>query len=261
MMQVIAGRDRRDATSADIPVPDYRASLKKDVKGLKIGIPKEYFIEGMDKEVEASIRDAIEKFEELGATCMDISLPHTDYAVAVYYVVATAEASSNLARYDGARYGYRSKNPETIWQMYGETKDEGFGQEVKRRIMLGTYVLSSGYYDAYYLKAQKVRTLVKQDFIEAFKKVDVILTPTSPTPAFKMGEKTEDPLQMYLSDIFTISVNLSGIPAISIPCGFTKSGLPIGLQILGPFFAEDRVIQAAYAFEQNTDYHLRKPKL
>ena len=260
-MDVIAGRDRRDATSADVPVPDYTESLKSDIKGLKVGIPKEYFIEGMDKEVEKSIRDTIGKFEELGATCVDISLPHSEYAVAIYYIIATAEASSNLARFDGVQYGHRSKDPETIWQMYGETKDEGFGAEVKRRIMLGTYVLSSGYYDAYYLKAQKVRTLMKNDFVDAFKEVDIILSPTSPTPAFKIGEKMDDPLQMYLSDIFTIPANISGIPAISIPCGFTKNGLPIGLQIQGPFFAEDKVIQAAYAFEQNTDYHLRKPEL
>lgn len=260
-MNIISGRDRRDATSAEIPVPDYTESLKDDVRGIRIGIPTEYFVEGLDKEVEGSIRAAIAKYEELGATCVDISLPHTDYAVAVYYVIATAEASSNLARFDGVQYGYRSESPQTIWQMYGETKEEGFGPEVKRRIMLGTYVLSSGYYNAYYLKAQKVRTLIKNDFIDAFKDVDVILTPTSPTPAFKIGEKVDDPLQMYLSDILTIPANLAGLPAISLPCGFTANNLPLGLQLLAPFFAEDKIIQAAYAFEGNTDYHLRKPEL
>jgi len=220
------------------------------VKGMKLGIPKEYFIEGIDVEVRQAVEKAIKALEKLGARRVDISLPHTEYAVATYYIVATAEASSNLERYDGVKYGHR-KEGENLIDMYKKTRADGFGKEAKRRIMLGTYVLSAGYYDAYYLKANKVRTLIRQDFEKAFGKADVILTPTSPTPAFRIGEKTSDPLQMYLSDIFTISANLAGIPGISVPCGTTKDGLPVGLQILGKYFAEEDILRAAFAYEQN----------
>jgi len=261
MMNVICGHDLMDSTSADVPVPDFTKSLINDVKGLKLGIPKEYFIEGMDKEVEQSVLDAIRLLESLGAETTEISLPHTEYAVATYYIIAPAEASANLARYDGVRYGFRAEGASDLIDMYKKSRSQGFGPEVKRRIMLGTYALSSGYYDAYYLKAQKVRTLIKQDFDRVFEDIDVVVAPTSPTPAFKMGEKVDDPLQMYLSDIFTISCNLAGIPGISIPCGFSSDGLPIGLQIIGPPFAEEKLLQVAYTFEQNTDYHLRKPNL
>jgi aspartyl-tRNA(Asn)/glutamyl-tRNA(Gln) amidotransferase subunit A len=260
LMNVISGRDPLDSTSADVPVPDFTKSLQNNIKGLKVGIPKEYFVEGMDGEVEKSVRDAVELFKNLGAEIKEISLPHTDYAVSAYYVIAPAEASSNLARYDGVKYGYRTNNSKNLLGMYKKTREEGFGQEVKRRIMLGTYALSSGYYDAYYLKAQKVRTLIKRDFDEAFKICDVLVTPTAPTPAFKIGEKFDNPIQMYLSDIFTISINLAGVPAMSIPCGFSK-GLPIGLQIIGKHFDEETIIRAAYTFEQNTDYHKIKPKI
>ena len=261
MMNAICGHDLMDSTSVDIPVPDFTRSLINDVTGLKLGIPKEYFIEGMDKEVEQSIRDAISLLENLGAEIIEISLPHTEYAVATYYIIAPAEASANLARYDGVRYGFRGESASDLFDMYKKSRSQGFGSEVKRRIMLGTYALSSGYYDAYYLKAQKVRTLIKQDFDKVFESVDIVVTPTSPTPAFKMGEKVDDPLQMYLSDIFTISCNLSGLPGVSIPCGFSSDGLPIGLQIIGPPFAEEKLLQVAYTFEQNTDYHLKKPNL
>lgn len=261
LMNVISGRDPLDSTSADLPVPDFTKSLLNNVKGLKIGIPKEYFVEGMDGDVEKSIRDAVELFKKLGAEIKEVSLPHTDYAVSAYYVIAPAEASSNLARYDGVKYGYRTDNSKNLLSMYKKTREEGFGAEVKRRIMLGTYTLSSGYYDAYYLKAQKVRTLIKKDFDDTFKNCDILLTPTAPTPAFKIGEKFDNPIQMYLSDIFTISVNLAGVPAISIPCGFSKNGLPIGLQIIGRHFDEETIIRAAYTFEQNTDYHTKKPKI
>ncbi len=261
LMNAIAGHDPFDSTSASIPVPDFTKSLVADVKDLKIGIPKEYFIEGMDPEVEKAVRDAIRVLENLGAKTFDVSLPHTEYAVATYYLIATSEASSNLARYDGVKYGYRSEKVKDLMDMYIKTRAEGFGAEVKRRIMLGTYALSAGYYEAYYKKAQQVRTLIKRDFDEAFKNVNIIVTPTSPTAAFRIGEKTQDPLQMYLSDIFTISVNLAGIPAISIPCGFTKNGLPIGLQILGRQFDEETIIRAAYSYEQNTEWHKIKPKL
>ncbi|MBI3600362.1 MAG: Asp-tRNA(Asn)/Glu-tRNA(Gln) amidotransferase subunit GatA, partial [Nitrospinae bacterium] len=260
LMNVISGRDPLDSTSADVPCTDFTKSLQNNVKGLKIGIPKEYFVEGMDGEVEKSVRDAVELFKKLGAEIKEISLPHTDYAVSAYYVIAPAEASSNLARYDGVKYGYRTNNSKNLLGMYKKTREEGFGAEVKRRIMLGTYALSSGYYDAYYLKAQKVRTLIKRDFDEAFKICDCLVTPTAPTPAFKIGEKFDDPIQMYLSDIFTISINLAGVPAISIPCGFSK-GLPIGLQIIGKHFDEETIIKTAYTFEQSTDYHTKKPKI
>ena len=261
LMNVISGRDPLDSTSADLPVPDFTKSLLNNVKGLKIGIPKEYFVEGMDGDVEKSVRDAVELFKKLGAEIKEVSLPHTDYAVSAYYVIAPAEASSNLARYDGVKYGYRTDNSKNLLSMYKKTREEGFGAEVKRRIMLGTYTLSSGYYDAYYLKAQKVRTLIKKDFDDAFKNCDILITPTAPTSAFKIGEKFDNPIQMYLSDIFTISVNLAGVPAISIPCGFSKNGLPIGLQIIGRHFDEETVIRAAYTFEQNTDYHQKKPNI
>ena len=260
MMNAISGHDPCDSTSANIPLPDFTKSLVKDVKGLKIGIPEEYFIEGIDKDVDKAVRDAIKLLEGLGAESVKIKLPNTGYAIATYYILATSEASSNLARYDGVKYGLRAEGKDLI-DMYMETRAKGFGSEVKRRIMLGTYALSAGYYEAYYKKAQQVRTLIKMDFDEAFKKVDVIITPTTPTPAFKIGEKTHDPLQMYLSDIFTISVNLAGVPGASIPCGFTKDELPIGLQIIGRPFDEETIIKTAYTFEQSTDWHKRKPNL
>jgi len=261
MMNVICGHDVMDSTSADVEVPDFTKSLINDVRGIRIGIPKEYFIEGMDKEVEDNIRNAVSFLRELGADITDVSLPHTEYAVATYYIIAPAEASANLARYDGVRYGFRAEGAGDLIDMYKKSRSQGFGDEVKRRIMLGTYALSSGYYDAYYLKAQKVRTLVKGDFDEVFKEVDVVITPTSPTPAFKIGERFSDPLQMYLSDIFTIPCNLAGLPGISIPSGLTSDGLPIGLQILAPPFAEEKIFQVAYTFEQNTDYHKKRAVL
>jgi aspartyl-tRNA(Asn)/glutamyl-tRNA(Gln) amidotransferase subunit A len=261
LMNAISGYDPRDSTSVKEEVPDYKQSLKKDVNGIRIGIPKEYFIEGIDPEVEKAVRDAIDFFRKWGAEIQEISLPHTEYAVAIYYIIATAEASSNLARYDGVKYGFRSKGYRDLMEMYTQTRARGFGKEVKRRIILGTYVLSAGYYDAYYRKASQVRTLMRKDFDEAFQRVDVIVSPTAPTPAFRIGEKTEDPLQMYLSDIHTIPVNLAGIPAISIPCGFSRQGLPIGLQLMGKHFDEGMLLRVAYTFEQNTDFHLRKPKL
>lgn len=260
VFNIIAGHDPMDSTSAEFEVPDYTRFLTGEVKGLKIGIPKEYFIEGTDPEVLNLVKQAIKKFEDLGAVCEETSLPHAEYALPVYYLIATAEASSNLARYDGVRYGYRDESAEDVVTMFMRTRSEGFGAEVKRRIMLGTYALSSGYYDAYYLKALKVRTLIKRDFDRAFEKFDIILSPTSPTPAFKFGEKMDDPIQMYLSDIFTISVNLAGIPGISIPCGFVN-GLPVGLQLMSKPFGEGTLFRAAYAFEQNTEYHKVKPNL
>jgi aspartyl-tRNA(Asn)/glutamyl-tRNA(Gln) amidotransferase subunit A len=259
MLGAISGRDVRDSSSVDQPVPEYTAALGKSIKGLKLGLPKEYMVEGLDPEVKASVDAAVAKLKELGAEIVEISLPHTQYAVAVYYIIATAEASSNLARFDGVRYGARVEgdSPE---KLYGNTRGQGFGPEVKRRIILGTYVLSSGYYDAYYLRAQKVRTLIRQDFLNAFEKVDAIITPTTPTAAFKIGEKSDDPLQMYLSDIFTISCNLAGIPGLSLPCGFTASPkLPIGLQILGKPFGEETILQVAHAYEQATPWHKERP--
>lgn len=260
LLNIISGKDPFDSTSAPVAVPDFTKVLGNEIKGLKIGIPKEYFIKGMDREIEESVKTAIKKLESLGAIPVEISLPHTEYAVATYYVLATSEASSNLARYDGVKYGFRAEGKD-LMEMYMNTRAQGFGAEVKRRIMLGTYALSSGYYDAYYKKAQQARTLIKADFEKAFNSVDMIVTPTSPTAAFRSGEKTEDPLQMYLSDIFTISVNLAGIPAISIPCGFTSNNLPIGLQIIGKHFDEESILKAAYAYEQSTDWHKRKPNL
>ena len=261
LMNVIAGHDPKDSTSANIPAPDFTRALNRDVKGMKIGMPKEYYIEGMDPEVEKAVKDSVKLFEGLGAKVVDVSLPHTGYAVATYYILATSEASSNLARYDGVKYGFRAQGAKDLLDMYLKTRSQGFGPEVKRRIMLGTYALSAGYYEAYYKKGQQVRTLIKRDFDDAFKSVDVIATPTAPTAAFKIGEKSADPLQMYLSDIFTISVNLAGIPGISIPCGFTKHNLPIGLQLFGKHFDEESILQAAFAYEQATEWHKKKAKL
>jgi aspartyl-tRNA(Asn)/glutamyl-tRNA(Gln) amidotransferase subunit A len=261
LLSVIGGKDWRDSTSADIPLPDFTQSLTEPVNGLRIGIPREYFIEGIDPEVERVVREAIKVLEGIGAVTADLSLPHTEYGVAAYYILAPSEASSNLARYDGIKYGFRVPEWSNLRDMYMRTRDEGFGAEVKRRIMLGTYALSAGYYDAYYKKAQRVRTLILQDFEAAFREVDVIAAPIAPTPAFKIGEKTDDPLQMYLSDVFTIPVNLAGIPGISLPCGFSSAGLPIGLQIIGRPFDEETILRLAYAFEQQTNYHRRKPSL
>ena len=260
LLKVISGHDEMDSTSVDKTVPDYPVLAKRNIKGLKIGIPKEYFVKGIDSEVKQSVEDAIKKLESLGAICEDMSLPHTEYAVGVYYLVATAEASSNLARFDGVQYGLRASESKSIIDMHKKTRQAGFGDEAKRRIILGTFALSSGYYDAYYLRALKVRTLIKKDFQDAFKKFDAIVTPTSPSAAFKVGEKTNDPLTMYLSDIFTISANLAGIPGVSLPCGFTKKGLPIGLQVLGKPFDEETILRVAYNYEQSTDWHKRRPR-
>jgi aspartyl-tRNA(Asn)/glutamyl-tRNA(Gln) amidotransferase subunit A len=260
VLRAIAGHDPKDSTSVEAPTPDYAARLRGEPKGIRIGIPKEYFIPGMQAEVEAAVREAIRTLAAQGARIEEISLPHTEYAVATYYIIATAEASSNLARYDGIRYGHRA-GAKDLTELYTRSRSEGFGREVKRRIMLGTYALSAGYYDAYYLKAQRVRALVKKDFDEAFKKCDAILTPTAPTTAFKLGEKLEDPLQMYLSDIFTISVNLAGVPALALPCGFDAQGLPIGMQVIGKHFDEETLLRVGYAYEQATDWHRRKPAL
>ena len=261
MLGAIAGHDQKDSTSVNAPVPDYLASLPGSIKGLKIGLPKEYFISGLDSDVQAAMNSAIDTYRKLGAEFVDISLPHTDYAVATYYLIATAEASSNLARYEGVRFGHRSEHAEGLIDMMTKSRSEGFGDEVKRRIMLGTYALSSGYYDAYYIKAQKVRTLIMRDFIQAFEKVDIMLTPVAPTPAFKIGEKVNDPLQMYLSDIFTIPVNLAGTCSMSIPAGFSGAGLPIGLQLIGKPFGEETILRAAHAFEQSTEWHKRKANI
>jgi aspartyl-tRNA(Asn)/glutamyl-tRNA(Gln) amidotransferase subunit A len=261
LLGALAGHDPKDSTSVAAPVPDYTASLTGDVKGLRIGLPKEYFIQGLDPDVQKAMDQAIETYRKLGAEFVDITLPHTDYAVATYYLIATAEASSNLARYDGVRFGHRVAGATGLLDMYTRSRSEGFGAEVKRRIMLGTYALSSGYYDAYYVKAQKVRTLIMQDFIKAFADVDVMLTPVAPTPAFRIGEKVNDPLQMYLSDIFTIPVNLAGTCAMSIPAGFSADGLPIGLQLVGKPFGEETILRAAHAFEQATEWHTRKAVL
>ena len=245
---------------APVEAPDYAAALRQPATGLRVGLPKEYFIDGIDPEVRASVEAAAGTLEQLGMRRVSVSLPHASAAVATYYIVATAEASSNLARYDGVQYGHRAVNGAgTLLDMYERTREEGFGAEAKRRIILGTYVLSHGYYDAYYLKGLKVRTLIKQDFDEAFKACDVVICPTAPTAAFRIGEKLNDPLQMYLSDIFTISANLAGIPALSMPCGFTKAGLPIGLQLMAAPFKEETLLRAAYAYEQATDWHLKRP--
>lgn len=259
LTRVIGGFDRRDSTSVDREIPDLSVGLDAGVQGLRLGVPREYFVDGMDAEVKAGVEKAVEQLARLGAEPVEVSLPHTEYAIATYYIIATAEASANLARYDGVRYGYRAAEPAGLVEMYEATKSEGFGAEVKRRIMLGTYVLSAGYYDAYYLKAQKARTLLKRDFEEAFEHCDVIATPTAPTTAFGVGEKLEDPLRMYLSDIFTISVNLAGLPAISLPCGFDSKGLPVGLQLIGRHFDESTLLRTAYAYEQSTDWNEKKP--
>jgi aspartyl-tRNA(Asn)/glutamyl-tRNA(Gln) amidotransferase subunit A len=250
VLRTIAGRDPMDSTSAEVPVPDYVAELEKPVRGLTLGVAKEYFGEGLDSEVRKLVETAIQKLAGSGCEIVPVSLPHTEYAIPTYYIVATAEASSNLARFDGVRYGYRARDARTLSEMYRRSRDHGFGAEVKRRIMLGTYALSAGYYDAYYLKAQRVRTLLVRDFEEAFKKVDAIVTPTSPTAAFKLGEKVDDPLSMYLADIFTVTADLAGIPGISVPCGETKENLPVGLQILGKHFDEATILRVAHAYEQ-----------
>ena len=261
LLQAIAGYDPSDSTSVDTPVPDYQAVLDGDLGGVRIGLPKEYFIDGLDADVRRSVEQAVATYRDLGAEIIEVSLPHTTYAVACYYLIATAEASSNLARYDGVRFGLRAEHAENLIDMYMQSRAAGFGAEVKRRIMLGTYALSSGYYDAYYLKAQKVRTLIRQDFLEAFDKVDTLLTPVAPTPAFAIGEKVNDPLQMYLSDIYTIPVNLAGTCAMSLPCGFSAAGLPIGMQLIGKPFDEATVLHTAHAFEQATEWHKRRPEL
>src|SRR5947209_8414530 len=250
VLHTIAGRDPMDSTSADVPVPDYVGELDKPVKGMKIGVAKEYLGEGLDAEVRSAIEAAIQKLAKLGCEIVEVSLPHTKYAIPAYYLVATAEASSNLARFDGVRYGYRAQDVRSLSDMYRRTRDQGFGAEVKRRIMLGTYALSAGYYDAYYLKAQRVRTLLTRDFEDAFKRVDVIVAPTSPTAAFKLGEKVDDPLAMYLADIYTVTANLAGIPGISIPVGVTKEKLPIGMQVFGKHFAESTILRVANAYEK-----------
>jgi len=260
LLNVIAGHDARDSTSVNTPVPDYTRALVPDLKGVRIGVPTEYFIEGIQAEVEAAVRQAIAVMKDLGAEIVEVSLPHTDYALPTYYLIAPAEASANLARYDGVKYGFSHPDAGDVWDAYRRTRQVGFGAEVKRRIMLGTYALSAGYYDAYYLKAQKVRTLIKADFDAAFQKCDVLVCPTSPTVAFKIGEKVDNPLQMYLSDIFTLSLNLAGLCGISVPCGFAN-GLPIGLQIFGKAFDEVSILRAAYAYEQASEWHKRRPHL
>ena len=259
LLNVMAGRDERDSTSCDLAVPDYTANLNQSLKGLRIGLPKEFFnAEGLDSEVIACIDAALKQYEKLGAKLVEISLPHSRYALESYYVIAPAECSSNLSRFDGVRYGYRCENPIDLEDLYSRSRGEGFGAEVKRRILIGTYVLSSGYYDAYYLKAQQIRRLIANDFVEAFKEVDVIMGPTTPTPAFKMGEKKHDPVSMYLSDIYTLPVSMAGLPGISVPAGFVK-GLPIGLQIVGNYFKEAQILNIAHQFQQVTDWHAKHP--
>jgi aspartyl-tRNA(Asn)/glutamyl-tRNA(Gln) amidotransferase subunit A len=260
LLGAIAGHDERDSTSFKADIPDYRAELKKRKGPWRIGIPKEYFGAGLDPEVAAAVEKAIAFYRAQGCEIKEVSLPHTEYGVGVYYIIATAECSSNLSRYDGIRYGHRAKQAKDIVDLYFQSRAEGFGPEVKRRIILGTYVLSSGYYDAYYLRAQKVRTLIRQDFLNAYREVDALLTPTSPTPAFKIGAKA-DPLAMYLCDIYTIGVNLAGLPGISVPCGFSSGGLPIGLQLIGQPFKEAELLAIAHAYEQAHDWHTRHPKL
>ncbi|MEJ2672120.1 MAG: Asp-tRNA(Asn)/Glu-tRNA(Gln) amidotransferase subunit GatA [Deltaproteobacteria bacterium] len=258
LLQAVAGHDPKDSTSVAEPVPDYLEKLGQEIKGIKIGVPQEFFGEGLDPEVEAAVKAALKTLNGLGAEIIEVSLPHTEYAVATYYVLAVAEASSNLARYDGVKYGFRAEGGN-LQEMYAQTRAQGFGAEVRRRIMLGTYTLSAGYYEAYYQKASQVRALMRRDFEAAFERCQLIATPVSPTPAFRLGEKIDDPLTMYLVDIFTLSANLGGIPGISVPCGFSSGGLPIGLQLLGPVFGEAELLQVAHAFEQATDFHRRKP--
>jgi aspartyl-tRNA(Asn)/glutamyl-tRNA(Gln) amidotransferase subunit A len=266
VLEAIAGHDPRDSTSVARPILPYSQTVTRPLAGLKLGIAREHFGEGLDREVEAVVREAISVYQSLGATVRDVSLPHSKYAVATYYIIAPCEASSNLARYDGVHYGHRSQaqamaGDDPLVQMYRQSREEGFGAEVKRRIMLGTYALSSGYYDAYYLKALKVRRLIRQDFDRAFEEVDLIVGPVTSTPAYKLGEKVNDPLAMYLDDVFTVSANLAGIAGISIPCGLSQSGLPIGLQLQSPPFEEDRLLRAAHMFQQATDWHARRPEL
>ncbi|MGP4108109.1 Asp-tRNA(Asn)/Glu-tRNA(Gln) amidotransferase subunit GatA [Virgibacillus sp. L01] len=261
VLEVISGHDKMDSTSADIDVPEYTEALTGDVKGLKIAVPKEYLAEGVEPEVKESVMNALKVYESLGAEWEEVSLPHSKYAVATYYLIASSEASANLARFDGVRYGVRSENADNMIDMFKYSRSEGFGEEVKRRIMLGTFALSSGYYDAYYKKAQKVRTLIKNDFDKIFEDYDVVIGPTTPTPAFKIGEKVDDPLTMYANDILTIPVNLAGVPGISVPCGFSEKGLPFGLQIIGKHFDESTVYRAAHAYEQATDHHTKQPQL
>jgi aspartyl-tRNA(Asn)/glutamyl-tRNA(Gln) amidotransferase subunit A len=265
LMNAIAGRDPRDSTSLDAPVPDYTKNLGDDLRGVRIGLPAEYFTEGIHTDVRDAVTAAIEQLQKLGAEIVDVSLPHTEHAISVYYILATAEASANLARFDGVRYGYRAENVRDLADHYGRTREEGFGAEVKRRIILGTYVLSAGYYDAYYLRAQKVRELIRRDFARAFEKVDALISPTTPTPAFKLGEKSANPLQMYLADIFTNAANLAGICAISLPCGFARSTsdlpLPIGLQIMAKSLDEARLFQIGHAYEQSTEWHKARPSI
>lgn len=260
VLQAIAGYDQMDSTSANVEIPDYTSALTGDVKGLRIGVPKEYMGQGVDPKVKEAVLAALKVYESLGATWEEVSMPHTEYAVATYYLLASSEASSNLARFDGVRYGVRAENPENLIDLYRKSRSEGFGSEVKRRIMLGTYALSSGYYDAYYKKAQQVRTLIKRDFDQAFEKYDILIGPTAPTTAFRIGEQVGDPLTMYLNDILTIPVSLAGVPAVSIPCGLAE-GLPVGLQIIGKPFDESTVLRAAHAYEQNTDHHKARPQL
>jgi len=259
VLGVIAGRDPHDSTTADVPVPDYVASLTGDLKGARLGFPRALFGKGLDDEVKNSVESVVDVYRDLGAEIVDVELPNAGYAIAVYYIIATAEASSNLARFDGVRYGFRAEDAPELRQMYRKTREEGFGPEVKRRIMLGTYVLSAGYYDAYYRKAQQVRTLIKNDFLRAFASCDAIITPTSPTPAFAIGEKTDDPLAMYLNDIYTVTANLAGIPGISVPCGLSSERLPIGFQLLGPYWSEDRLLKFAHAYEQVRPFTERPP--
>ncbi|MEY2564644.1 MAG: aspartyl-tRNA(Asn)/glutamyl-tRNA(Gln) amidotransferase subunit [Verrucomicrobiota bacterium] len=265
IMNAIAGSDPRDSTCLNEPVPDYAASLEKDLRGIRLGLPREYLIDGIDPQVRSAIEQAVMQLRSLGAEILDVSLPHTEYAIASYYLIASAEASANLARFDGVRYGHRAENPQNLLDHYGRTREEGFGPEVKRRIILGTYVLSSGYYEAYYARAQKVRTLIRRDFAEAFAKVDAVISPTSPAPAFSLGEKSADPLQMYLADIFTNAANLAGICGISLPCGFAQmengTRLPVGLQLLGQAFDEGRILRIAHAYEQSTEWHKERPPL
>jgi aspartyl-tRNA(Asn)/glutamyl-tRNA(Gln) amidotransferase subunit A len=259
LMSVIAGHDRRDSTSVEEGVPDYLSEIERPFDTLRIGVPREYFGEGLSAPIRAAVEAALDEFRRLGAETVEVSLPHTPYAIACYYLVCTAEASSNLARYDGVHYGYRTSNPRDYIDVYARSRAEGFGAEVKRRIMLGTYALSSGYYDAFYHKALKVRTLIRQDFTEAFKQCDVLIGPTTPTTAFPLGTKTADPLEMYLADVYTASLNLAGVPGLSIPCGFSGEALPIGLQLVGPLFSEGRLLQVADAYQSRTDWHSRVP--
>jgi len=261
ILNIISGKDDYDSTSVDVEVPDFTKNLNGDIKGMKIGIPKEYFVEGMDKDVENSVNKAIKDIESLGAEIIEISLPHTKYAISTYYIIAPCEASSNLARYDGVRYGYRTPDADNLRDLFFKSRSEGFGEEVKRRIMLGTYALSSGYYDAYYLKSQKVRTLIREDFKNAWEAVDVIVAPTTPETAFNIDEKTDDPIKMYLSDVLTIPCNIAGIPGLSTPCGFSSDNLPIGLQVLGKAFDEESILRVAHAYEKINNWNLKTPDL